>query len=48
MFARTKPVIAHRETYTFGDRKIEVACSCPLGRDHTHELWMEAFTSATS
>ena len=35
--SKSKQLVVHMETYSFGHWKIDVKCSCPLGRDHTHE-----------
>lgn len=43
MFSKSKHPVVHSETFSFGARKIEVKCTCPIARNHTHEEWLRVF-----
>lgn len=45
MILKLKHPVIHIETYSFGQRKIEVKCSCLLGQDHSREEWSSAFAA---
>ncbi|MBB2967965.1 hypothetical protein FHX33_002735 [Leifsonia aquatica] len=45
MFSKAKDPVQHSESYMFGQRKIEVKCTCPIGHDHSHEEWLQKFAA---
>ena len=46
MFFRRDEAVPHAEVHVLGDRPVSVRCTCPIGRDHTHEEWLERFAGA--